>query len=78
MGKDIEIDAVRIINEDINSIISDLMIETSLKEKIAAIIFSKNLSIGKKRILIRKLKKSGLPSLFVRIFLNLLEYVSQL
>ena len=77
-GKDIEIDAVRIINEDINSIISDLKIETSLKEKIAAIIFSKDLSIRKKRIMIRKLRKEGLSSLFMRMFLNLLEYISQL
>lgn len=77
-GKDIEIDAVRIINEDINSIISDLMIETRLKERIAAIIFSKDVSIRKKRILIRKLKKEGLSSMFVRMFLNLLEYISQL
>ena len=77
-GKDIEIDAVRIINEDINSIISDLMIETRLKERIAAIIFSRDLSIRKKRIMIRKLKKEGLSSMFVRMFLNLLEYISQL
>ena len=77
-GKDIEINAVRIINEDINSIINDLMIETRLKERIASIIFSKDLSIRKKRIMIRKLKKEGLSSLFVRMFLNLLEYISQL
>jgi len=77
-GKDIEIDAVRIINEDINSIISDLMIETSLKDRIAAIIFSKDLSIRKKRILIRKLKKSGLSAMFIRMFLNLLDFISQL
>lgn len=77
-GKDIEIDAVRIINEDINSIINDLMIRTSLKERIAAIIFSKDLSIRKKRIMIRKLRKEGLSSLFMRMFLNLLEYISQL
>ena len=38
-GKDIEIAAERIINEDIDSILSDLMIKTSLKENIAAIIF---------------------------------------
>ena len=77
-GKDIEIDAVRIINDDINSIISDLMIETSLKERIAAIVFSKDLSIRKKRIMIRKLKKDGLSPMFVRMFLNLLDYISQL
>ena len=77
-GKDIEINAVRIINEDINSIINDLMIETRLKERIAAIVFSKDLSIRKKRIMIRKLKKEGLSSLFIRMFLRLLEYISQL
>ena len=77
-GQDIEINAVRIINEDINSIINDLMIETRLKERIAAIIFSKDLSIRKKRIMIRKLKKEGLSSLFIRMFLNLLEYISTL
>jgi hypothetical protein len=77
-GKDIEIDAVRIINEDINSIISDIMIETNLKERLAAIIFSKDLSIRKKRIMIRKLRKDGLSPLFMRVFLNLLDYISQL
>ena len=77
-GKDIEIDAVRIINEDINSIISDLMIETSLKERIAAIVFSKDLSIRRKRIMIRKLKSNGLSPMFIRMFLNLLDYISQL
>ena len=77
-GKDIEINAVRIINEDINSIINDLMIETRLKERIAAIVFSKDLSIRKKRIMIRKLKKEGLSSLFIRMFLRLLEYISKL
>ena len=77
MGKDIEIDAVRIVNEDINSIISDLDIETDLKEKIAAIIFG-DLDIKKKRIQIRKLKKHGLNDLFVKMFLKLLEYISEI
>ena len=76
-GQDIEIDAVRIINEDIASIISDLKIETFLKEKIHAIIFSE-LSISKKRILIKKLKKDGLQPQFIRMFLRLLEYISEI
>lgn len=76
-GKDIEIDAVRIINEDIDSIISDLQIETRLKEEIAAVMYS-NLDVKKKRIQIKKLKKRGLDSIFVRMFLKLLEYVSEL
>ncbi len=76
-GKDIEIDAVRLINEDIDSIISDLQIKTTLKEMIAQIIFSDK-DIKKKRIEIRKLKSSGLDSKFISMFMKLLEYVSEI
>lgn len=76
-GRNIEIDAVRIINEDINFIISDLKIETRLKELIAMILFS-NKDIKKKRIAIRKLKQEGLESQFIRMFIKLLEYVSEI
>lgn len=75
-GKDIEIDAVRLINEDIASIISDLAIETELKEKIDSIIFS-DLPIKKKRIEIRKLSKYKLEQKFINLFLKLLEYIAQ-
>ena len=76
-GRDIEIDAVRLINEDINSIISDAKIKTNLKESIASIMFS-NMEINKKRIEIRKLKRKGLKDVFVRMFIKLLEYVSEI
>ena len=76
-GKDIEIDAERIVNDDIDSIISDLQIKTSLKEEIAKIIFSDK-DISKKRILIKKLKSKGLDSIFIRMFLKLLEYANEL
>lgn len=75
-GQDIEIDAVRIINEDIETIISDLQIPTELKEKLDAVLFSE-LSIQKKRIEVRKLKNVGLESKFVKLFLKLLEYIDQ-
>ncbi len=75
-GKDIEIDAVHIINEDIASIISDSQIETEMKEKIDHVLFS-NLPIKKKRIEVRKLGRKGLHRSFVRLFLKLLEYVDQ-
>lgn len=75
-GKDIEIDAVRLINEDIESIISDLQIETEMKEKIDKVIFS-NLPIKKKRIEVRKLKNKRLEPKFVKLFLKLLEYIDQ-
>ena len=74
-GKDIEINAVRIINEDVNSIISDLKIKTSLKEEIASIFFS-NLDIKNKRIQIKKLK--GLEPRFKRMFIKLLEYLAEI
>ena len=75
-GKDIEIDAVRLINDDIESIISDLQIETSMKQMIDEVLFS-DLSIKKKRIGIRKLSRKGLEHKFVKLFLKLLEYVEQ-
>lgn len=76
-GKAIEIDSLRIINEDIDSIISDLELTTALKDKIAEILFS-NLTIKKKRIQIRKLKKEKLDTKFIKMFLRLLEYIEQI
>lgn len=75
-GKDIEIDAVRLINQDIEQIISDLQIETLMKEKIDTILFS-DLPIKKKRIEIRKLASKGLERKFIKLFLKLLEYLDQ-
>ena len=70
----IENSTIRLINEDINGIIEDLEIETYLKEKIGSVLFS-NLSIKKKRIAIRKLKKYKIEEKFIKMFLNLLEYI---
>lgn len=75
-GKDIEIDAVRLINDDVNSILMDLKINTYLKEEIAAIMFG-NLPNTKKRIAVRKLKKNGLSREYMSLFLKLLEYISE-
>jgi alpha-glucosidase (family GH31 glycosyl hydrolase) len=76
-GKNIEIDALKLINEDIESILFDLKIETEMKELIDSIIFSE-LSLNKKRIALRKLKKAGLQNKFIRLFLKLLEYVNEI
>ena len=73
-GKDIEIDAIRLINDDIDSILLDLPINTVLKEKISSIMFSE-LPIKRKRIEIRKLKKYNLGSEYIKLFLKLLEYI---
>lgn len=77
MGNNIEIDAVRILNEEINGIISDLKIETFLKEKLASVMFS-DLDISKKRIEVRKLSKYGLDQLFIKMFIKLLEYIQEI
>ncbi|MDD3187608.1 MAG: glycoside hydrolase family 31 protein [Bacilli bacterium] len=77
-GKDIEISAVRIVNEDLYSIISDLQIETKLKEAIDKILFDDTLTINKKRVQIRKLRRKGLGPQFIKLFLKLLEYIGQI
>ena len=76
-GKDIEIDAVRLVHEEIDSIINDLQIKTGLKEMIADIIFSE-MDMKQKRIAIKKMKNSGLDSKFIQMFIRLLEYVSEI
>ena len=73
-GKDIEIDAVMLIKDDVESILYDLRINAKLKDDIADIIFS-DLPLRKKRIGIRKLSKKGLDSRNIKVFLKLLEYM---
>lgn len=74
-GKDIEIDALMLIRDDIDSILSDLKIQTVLKDEIAKVIFDDKLNLSKKRIAIKKLKKKGLDPRSIKIFLRLLEYM---
>ena len=66
-----------LINDDIDSILSDLKVPTKLKDTIATILFDAKLSPSKKRIEIKKLKKKGLDSRSIRIFLKLIEYMSE-
>jgi alpha-glucosidase (family GH31 glycosyl hydrolase) len=73
----LEIEALRALNEELDEIISDLRIETALKEKIAKIIFS-NLEVKRKRIAIRKLRSEGLNRIFIKMFLKLLEYIAEI
>ena len=74
-GVNIELEAIQLINEDIKEILNDLEIETVLKEKVDAILFS-DYSIRKKRIEIKKLKKYKLEPKFINMFIKLLEYIS--
>ena len=73
-GNNIENSTIRLINDDIKGILEDLEIETILKEKIDNILF-RNLTIKKKRIAIRKLKRKGLEPKFIKMFISLLEYI---
>ena len=75
-GKDIEIDAARAINDDLEGIINDLMITTELKVLLDAILFSDK-PIKEKRLSIRKLRREGLPKIFVKMFMKLLEYIAE-
>lgn len=75
-GKDIEIETELLLKEEFESIISDLELETEMKEKIDAILFS-DLTIKKKRIEIRRLRNHGLDRKFVKLFLKLLEYANE-
>lgn len=79
-GDNIEYDSIKIINDDIESIISDLPIKTILKEKTASIMFNPNLELKKKRIEIRKLGhgKDHLESKYIELFLKLLEYIGEM
>jgi hypothetical protein len=65
------------IKQKIDSIISDIPIKTVLKEEIGEIIFS-GIPMSEKRIKIKKLQKSGLASIYVKMILRLLDYVSQI
>ncbi len=76
-GQDIEINAERVINEDVESIINDAKIDTSLKEMIDEIMFS-DLNPKEKRIKIRKLKRKGLDTVFIKMFAKLLEHISEI
>ena len=73
-GADIEIDAVRLVNKDIEGILSDLQISTEQKELIDKIMFS-DMSIRKKRIAVRRLQNKKLERKFIQLCLKLLEYV---
>ena len=74
-GEDIEIDSVKLIKDDIDSILYDLKINTAIKDEVASIVFSDDLSVAKKRIGIRKLKRKGLDPRSIKAFLRLLDYM---
>ena len=74
-GADIEIDSIKLIKDDIDSILYDLKINTALKDDVAAIVFDDKQSLAKKRISIRKLKRKGLDPRSVKAFLRLLDYM---
>lgn len=74
IGKNMEIETISVINEEIEGILDDLEINTILKEQIDDIIFS-DLPINKKRIGLKKLRKQGLEPKFINMFIGLLEFI---
>lgn len=76
-GRDIEIDASRAINEDFESIISDINVPTDLKIEIDKVMFGQE-GIKEKRIAIKKLKKKGLSPIHIDMFIKLLEYLAEI
>lgn len=78
-GKDIEIDAIRIVLDDIEEIISDLPILTEQKELVYNLLTDKNMVKDKKRIELHKLSKgkNAFDKKYIQLFLQLLEYMDQ-
>ena len=76
IGKNLEIETISVINEEIGGILDDLEIDTRLKEEIDSIIFS-DVPMNKKRIFLRKLRKRGLEPKFINMFIGLLEFTEQ-
>ena len=75
-GKNLEIDAVRLVNDDIESILNDLPIQTKIKNVIGETLLS-DTDIKQKRIEVRKLKKLGVHQKYINLFLKLLEYLAE-
>lgn len=75
-GKNLEIDAVRLVNDDIESILNDLPIQTKIKNVIGETLLS-DVDIKQKRIEVRKLKKLGVNQKYINLFLKLLEYLAE-
>lgn len=76
-GKNSLVSSVSLVNEEIKEILYDININTSLKEKLDEILFS-DLEVRKKRIALRKLKRKGLDNKYIKIFINLLEYIQKI
>ena len=74
IGNNLEIETENVINEEIEGILYDLEINTILKYKIDSIIFS-DMTIKKKRIALRKLKKDKLEPKYINMFIGLLEFI---
>lgn len=76
-GNDIFVSSIKFINEDIKDILYDLQINTKLKEELDSILFS-DIDVREKRIMIRKLRRKGLEGRYIKVFINLLEYIQKI
>lgn len=75
-GKNLEVDAASLFNDDIYSILSDIPIKTKTKNIIGQILFNDD-DIKTKRVKVRKLKSQGVNQKYINLFLKLLEYLQE-
>ena len=78
-GKDIEIDAIRIILDDVEEILSDLPLTTATKDYVYNMLIDEEMPKDKKRIAFRKMSKgkNSLDDKYSQLFIQLLEYMNQ-
>lgn len=76
-GDNIEMNAARVMQDEIDDILNNLQIQTILKDEIAKVIFS-NDDLRRKKINLTKLKKKGLDQSFIKLFKKLLEYMDKI
>ena len=65
-----------LVNDDIDSILNDLPIQTKIKEEIGKVLLS-DVDIKTKRIQVRKLNKLGVSPKYITLFIKLLEYMAE-
>ena len=78
-GNNIEIDAIRIILDDVEEIISDLPLTTATKDYVYNLLVDDKMPKDKKRIEFHKMSKgkNALDKKYSQLFIQLLEYINQ-
>ena len=75
-GTEIAIDNIRLVEEEVDSVLMDLKLGTYLKEDIALVLFGKDEVKKKQKDLLALVKKYGLSKEYNDLFLRLLDYLN--